>query len=260
MTAEQLSKEVNISIKEIERNFPSVQSRMENKGIQLIKTGRGKSADYTIQKKQLPTIYNLDKTLYLTDDIISLPDFSLLTAIALTVEEETFNHKTYQDFLKFLEVEPNIKNIRLLKAALTFLDNQEIIVYKEDKSKKNYFVATWSMKSKEQYSTQLKILAQCRNIAQKEKKSDKYIPYLLKTWIGIGVLKNETTTKKEFCERFKISPYKFEECKKILKKNNAITYNIEKIKIGDVNINIGTTYSLNGIGMPVFKEMSEEEN
>ena len=142
MTKEQLAVELNLSVNEIEKNFPNIQKRMKNKGIEISKMGRGKNAEYIIQKEQLPTIFNLDKTLYLSDELISLPDFSLLTAIAMTVEDRTFNHKTYQDFLKFLEIEPNAKNINLLKVALSYLDSQGIIVYKEDKTKKDYFVAT----------------------------------------------------------------------------------------------------------------------
>ena len=255
MTKEQLAVELNLSVNEIEKNFPNIQKRMKNKGIEISKMGRGKNAEYIIQKEQLPTIFNLDKTLYLSDELISLPDFSLLTAIAMTVEDRTFNHKTYQDFLKFLEIEPNAKNINLLKVTLSYLDSQGIIVYKEDKTKKDYFVATWSMKYKEQYSTELKILTHCREIAKKAKKSDKYIVYLLKTWIGIGITNGDTITKKEFCQRFNISIYQFDECKKILEKNNIIKYNIEKVKVGDINYTLGTNYYHNIIGkLPAFHQ------
>lgn len=253
MNKEELSKELNISITEIEKNFTRLQNRFAKNGIQIIKVGRGKSADYILRKENPITIYNLDKTLYLSDELISLPDFSLLTAIAMTVEDKTFNHRTYQDFLKFLEIEPNTKNINLLKAALSYLDSQEIIVYKEDKSRKDYFVATWSIKSKEEYSTELKLLSHCRNIANKAKKSDKYIIYLLKTWIGIGITNGNTITKKDFCQRFNISTYQFDECKKILEKENLIKYNPEKIKVGDINYTIGTNYHHNIISnLPVF--------
>ena len=78
-------------------------------------------------------------------------------------------------------MEPNIKNIRLLKTSLSYLDSKGIIIYKEDKTTKDCFVATWSMKLKKQYSTELEILKHCRRLTHQENKSDKYVIYLLKT-------------------------------------------------------------------------------
>ena len=74
--------------------------------------------------------------------MIQLSDFALLVSIALTIEDKTFNHITFQEFLRFLEIKPNSKNIRILKETLEFLDEKQFIVYKEDKSKKDFFIAS----------------------------------------------------------------------------------------------------------------------
>ena len=74
--------------------------------------------------------------------MIKLTDFALLVSIALTIEDKTFNHITFQEFLRFLEIKPNSKNIRILKETLEFLDEKQFIVYKEDKSKKDFFIAS----------------------------------------------------------------------------------------------------------------------
>ena len=55
---------------------------------------------------------------------------------------------------------------------------------------------------------------------KQEKKSDKYIIYALKTLIGIKILEGKTITKEEFCLRFNISMFQFDECTKIFLKYN----------------------------------------
>ena len=115
---------------------------MLKNGKEIKKIGKGNKAQYFIKNLQLPTLYNSSSVFYLSDDLITLPDFSLLIAIAMAIEDKTFNHRTYKDFLSFLEIPITIQNIKLLKKSLIYLDKQGFITYKEDTSNKNYFIAS----------------------------------------------------------------------------------------------------------------------
>lgn len=50
MNVEQLSKELNISIHYIEHHFPRIRDSMRKQGIILVKSGKGKNAQYGIGK------------------------------------------------------------------------------------------------------------------------------------------------------------------------------------------------------------------
>ena len=220
MTIQELANYLQISENSITKDFPKLQKRYKDKGIEITKFGRGQKADYIVTKKNLPTLYNSYFAFYLSDELIAIPDFAMLVAIALTLEKDCLNHKSYKDFLSFLEIPDTIQNIKLLKNSLIYLDSKGFITYKEDTSNKNYFLASWSIEPKKQYKVQIKLFQEIKKLIKKEKKSDKYIIYALKTLIGIKILEGQIITKNEFCLRFNISPYQFDECTKIFINNN----------------------------------------
>lgn len=220
MTKQELANYLQISENSITKDFPKLQKRYKEKGIEILKFGRGQRAEYFISKKNLPTLYNSQSVIYLSDELIAIPEFAFLTAIALTLEKDTLNHKSYKDFLMFLEMDLTYQNLKLLKNSLAYLDAKGFITYKQDTSNKNYFLASWSIELKKQYKTQIKLLQEIRKLIYIENKSEKYIIYALKTLVGIKILSGKIITKVEFCNRFNISIYQFDECTKILIKHN----------------------------------------
>lgn len=143
MTKTELSQVLNVSINTIERKFKTLQNNYKKKGIIIEKKGKGENSKYfLIYEKDFPSIFELNNNFYFNENMIQLTDFALLISIALTIEDKTFNHITFQEFLRFLEIKPNSKNIKILKETLEFLDEKQFIVYKEDKSKKDFFIAS----------------------------------------------------------------------------------------------------------------------
>lgn len=222
MTKQELANYLQISENSISKDFPKIQKKYKDKGIEILKFGRGQRAEYFINKinKQPLTLYNSQSVIYLSDELIAIPEFAFLTAIALTLEKDTLNHKSYKDFLLFLEMDLTYQNLKLLKNSLVYLDAKGFITYKQDTSNRNYFLASWSIELKKQYKTQIKLLQEIKKLINKEKKSDKYIIYALKTLVGIKILSGKIITKAEFCNRFNLSIYQFDECTKILIKHN----------------------------------------
>lgn len=140
MTKTELSQVLNVSITEINSNFKRLKERYKKKGIIINKESKNNYS--LIYEKDFPSIFELNNEFYFNENMIQLSDFALLVSIALTIEDKTFNHITFQEFLRFLEIKPNFKNIRILKETLEFLDEKQFIVYKEDKSKKDFFIAS----------------------------------------------------------------------------------------------------------------------
>ena len=143
VTKTELSQVLNVSISFINKNFKKLQNNYKKKGIIIEKKGKGENSEYSlIYEKDFPSIFELNNDFYFNENMIQLTDFALLISIALTIEDKTFNHITFQEFLRFLEIKPNSKNIKILKETLEFLDEKQFIVYKEDKSKKDFFIAS----------------------------------------------------------------------------------------------------------------------
>ena len=244
MTKTELSQVLNVSINTIERKFKTLQNNYKKKGIIIEKKGKGENSKYfLIYEKDFPSIFELNNNFYFNENMIQLTDFALLISIALTIEDKTFNHITFQEFLRFLEIKPNSKNIKILKETLEFLDEKQFIVYKEDKSKKDFFIASWSMKSKLQYKTQLNVLSEFRKITESLNKPKNYTILFFKTWIGIYLINNEIITIDEFCRRFNITKYYFNVCKEILQNRNLIKYS----KVINNHSIIGSIYHINGL-------------
>lgn len=245
MNSKELAQYLNTTERSIEKELPRLKKQLLNKGQLLIKEGRGKSANYTI--KDIPTIYSINKSVYLNDEIIKLSDFAMLVSLAFTIEPNTLIHSSYIEFCNFLELEPNKKNINIIKQTLHYLDSIGLITYKVDTSNKDWFVGIWSIVTKNKYKIELKIINQLKNIIIKEKKSNKYIMLLLKTLVGIKSINEAIITKKDFCKKFNISLYQFDECIKILTKANIINKEIIKIEYDEGLYPIGTQYRYNAL-------------
>lgn len=56
MTIQELSTELNISLSSLETNFPKVKARFLAKGIEIIKEGKGKNANFTYHSTEPKTI------------------------------------------------------------------------------------------------------------------------------------------------------------------------------------------------------------
>lgn len=138
MNSKELAQYLNTTERSIEKELPRLKKQLLNKGQLLIKEGRGKSANYTI--KDIPTIYSINKSVYLNDEIIKLSDFAMLVSLAFTIEPNTLIHSSYIEFCNFLELEPNKKNINIIKQTLHYLDSIGLITYKVDTSNKDWFV------------------------------------------------------------------------------------------------------------------------
>lgn len=100
-----------------------------------------------------------------------------------------------------------------------------------------------------QYKIELKILKSLKTLIHQEKKSNKYIVLLLKTLVGIKIINSTTITQKQFCARFNLSVYQFNECMNILIKHNIINKELIQVKYEEIKIpqTIGTKYYLNGL-------------
>jgi hypothetical protein len=249
MNKTELATMLNTTEETIEKHFSRLQKQQEKEGKILIKEGRGKKAEYFIKEKSVPTLYTNNSYVYLSDELISIPEFSMLVAIALATEENTFNAKSYAELLSFLDIKANAKNIRLIKNSLEYLDSIGLITYKEDTSDANWFIAAWSKQPRQQYKTQLQLFKICRDLSLQEHKSNKYIVYLIKTLIGIKVIEGQTITKDTFCNQFNLSVYQFDECTKILIKNNLINKELIQVKHNEDScpLTLGTKYYNNGL-------------
>lgn len=135
MNKQELMAELNVSERTIDKELPRLKKQLLKQSKELVKIGRGNSAEYYIKNKE--TLYSLDKLVCIDNNIIELQDFAMLVALVFTIEPNTLIHKSYKEFLTFLELEPNAKNLKTLKDTLSYLDSIGLITYKTDTSDKD---------------------------------------------------------------------------------------------------------------------------
>ena len=133
MTKQQICEKFNISDSYLTKNFKKAQASILKKHKVLIqKQGRGKDAIYIITKDEsrAVTLYNQDKKMVMLDQqsIIELNinmEFVVFLGIIMT-PLEVFRG-SYNDFLKYVEVDVSPKNRQNLKQILEVLKDKQYI-------------------------------------------------------------------------------------------------------------------------------------
>lgn len=232
MTKAELSQILNISINTIEKKFKNLQNNYKKKGIIIEKKGKGENSEYFIKNlyfKPKNTLYEeKDKVIYFNNEIIEWPNFCSLIAFSLLVinSKQTAVLMSYVDFLNYLEIKPTINNIKNLKKAFEWMNENKIINYMKDNLEpEKAFMASWIYSYTKTYKMQIQFFNDCKKLIKKYNKDNKWIIALMKTWIGLLEINNEVYTVNEFTYKFNISSYQFKECKDILIKEGFLIQN-----------------------------------
>ena len=251
MNLQQVCNKFNYSQSYVTKNFKKFQSAIFKKwGIVLIKQGRGSNADYIIveDNSRALTLYQQDDTRTVMLSKTSLKhimnmDFATFMGIVMTPLQ--VYRGSYDDFLKYIEVNNTPSNRQNLKASLEFLTQNDYIHYQIDKTDEDYFFAGIYKKTQEEITVGLTMIKKCKQLAMKYNKRS-WVP-MLKLWLGIKyfyIQDYQPFTIRDLTQLTGLSAYQIRQNGKILQADN--TFISDKVYASYVKC-VGKCVELNGL-------------
>ena len=224
MTLEEVSEKYNVAQSSLTNAFPRTQKSILKKyGIKIVKEGRGKNAVYTEvfeDDRRALTMYDETKnTIIINNETFKLMNWDFMVFLAIVMTPMFVFRGSYEDFLKYVEINVNNNNIIALKNALNRLTERDFISYNVDKTNDKYFIAALYRKVEEDMQIGIDMVRTCKLLAEKHKKRS-WVP-LLKTWLSINVLaESQPYTIKSIEIMTGLSAYQIRQATNILEESN----------------------------------------
>lgn len=246
MNLKEISEKYNVSESSLKTSFPRSQKAIYKKyGVTIVKIGRGKDATYREEYEKdnrSINMYEEEKdSLPLSKESLKMINWDFMIFLAIIITPMAVFRGSFEDFLKYIEIPVNKKNLKMLKETLISLKERDYIEFIVDKTDSNYFIAALYKKVEEELQISSKMVSDCKRLAEKYNKKS-WIP-LLKVWLGVQILsKKRSYTVKELERITGLSSYQIRENNKILKESQI--YKTFKV-YENVKCCIGTKVDLN---------------
>ena len=147
MTIKEISKKYDISESYIKNQFKKAQASILKKyGVNIYKEGRGDKTCYfeeDLTGSRALTLFDEQKSILNIDQQnISLDKWAFLVMLAIAATPMCVFRGTYKNILEYVGMQPTAANEKVVIAALEWLKDNDIIIYKQDKStSENFFIA-----------------------------------------------------------------------------------------------------------------------
>lgn len=222
MTLEEVCDKYEVAQSSMTNAFPRTQKALLKKyGVKIVKEGRGKNAVYyeTIEDNRAVSIYRENKDIIsVNQQTMKLLDWDFIVFLAIVITPMYVFRGSFEDFLKYMEVNVTNYNIAALKGALSNLEEQKLISYNLDRTNMSYFVAALNRKTEEDMQIGIDMMRTCRQLADNHKKKS-WIP-LLKTWLSINILaERQPFTMRDIERMTGLSAYQIKQSTAILRES-----------------------------------------
>lgn len=233
MNLEELCKKYGYSAGYVKDHFRNVQDRIfKDKGIKIIKEGRGAKATYReelVSDNRAENMFIEVKPMLESErrgvmkNDLSLSNFTLCVFLGVVTTPMLVFRGTHKDFLNYIQVANNEENVKKLEGAINDLVLDGVLgVMRDTSTAEEVLTLTLIRKAENDMKIGIEMLVDCKLLSSKHRKKD-WIP-LLKTWIGIELLsKRDTYTRQELVEMTGLSDYMIGDNIKILKESNIFT-------------------------------------
>jgi len=253
MSLEELCKKYNISQSSVLTKFKRTQESILKKyGVNVIKVGRGATAEYlesldsgsramTLYKEQNNTLFYVDA------EIIGLELWEFMILVVLLAKPELVFRGTYKILAGYLDKKATPANLGAIKQAIENLKNKGHILFAEDSD--GYFIIGLRRQAEKKIvDLQLDVIKKCHEIAEINHKRD-WVP-LTKVIAAAIYLKNkEPYTVEDIKQLTGLNKDSIKESKKLLKENNLVIYHRESISDGEDIYCIGSSADINGFAI-----------
>lgn len=227
LTLQELSEKYNISPSSITSNFTRTKETIAKKyGVTIEKIGRGKSAVYQIvnfaktDPNRAVTLYqSTEKNPIPVELATSLSGLNFITFLGIIFSPQRVFRGSLSDMLKYLEVKPTPESIAAMRTILQDLNEQDYIMYMEDRTDPNYFMAGVLHKTETDLEVEIGLLTGIKQLVEENKKTS-WVSFF-KTFLAVNVLDSPVTIA-QIAEMTGLSEYKARECLKFFSDKNLL--------------------------------------
>lgn len=235
MTVEQVSERYGYSITSIQKNFPRTAAAIEKKyGVTLIKCKKKGKTYYQIDDHRAETMYDQSKKLINVEKkTLKLVDYQFFSFLGILMTPQGVFRGTRKDFLKYVGIPVNKKNLSMLDEVLKDLFERKYIMFDIDE---DYIIVYVKRKVEKELQVGLNMLKHCRDIAKKYHKDNVKIAQLAKVWLAMQMcLENPPFTYKDISALTGLSIYQIKDIKKMLVKDEVFKLS----RVGTYMCNMG---------------------
>lgn len=256
LTLSELAEKYNLSESSIKTNFKRAKESLYKKyGITVEKYGRGDKAYYEITEfehtdpNRAITLYkSMEQNIIPSSIAAGLLDLNFLVFIGIISSPMRAFRGSYEDLLKYLELKVNPENIQSIRASLRYLEEQEYIMYGEDPTDTNYFMAGVMHKTETDMILEIKAILHFKKLLENSRKS--WIP-VMKVYLALHYI-DQPFTLAQLQYVTGLTEYKARDCLKFLQSSNIINKELKYYcdKALNAVVCLGSEVDINAFGIP----------
>lgn len=179
------------------------------------------------------TIYEEDQNrevcIALSQEDILLDNLAFLSYIGIIATPMSVFRGSYKDFLNYMDYPLTAISKENIKQVLNWLRDNDYIMYQEDKTNREYFIAGLYKQRQDELGVGYYQIKQCKKLADKYHKKS-WVP-LFKTYVALSLLSHENPlTDARIMEVAKLTQYEVKESRKILHEEKVFDSKANYIK------------------------------
>ena len=220
MTIQEISDRFGFSESSLITNFPRTAEAIEKKyGVVVFKYKKNGETVYDIKDGRADTIYEEPKGIVkISEKSLILPNYEFFSFIGIVMTPLGVFRGTKKEFLKYIGLPRNKKNLEMLNAALEDLKEKEFIGYDVDE---DYVIIYVRRKVEKELEVGINMLRQCKRIADKGGKRKDKIAQLMKVWLAVQLcIENQPFTYEDIQKKTGLSYNQIRDVKKLLEQND----------------------------------------
>lgn len=221
MTVEDISLRFGFSESSIMSNFNRTAASIQKKYNIILtrkKDGSG-NVTYQITDGRANTIYNEgeERKIKIGKKVLKFENFQFIVFLGVVMTPWGVFRGTREEFLKYIDVKKNKKNLELLEKAFVGLVDKEYIAFHEDGS---HIIIYIREKIEEEMKLGSKMIKQCREIVKKYNKTADKVSQLIKVWLAVQIcFEHQPFTNRDIEELTGLSNYQIRDAIKMLQEN-----------------------------------------
>ena len=226
MTLEELCETYHFSKSSVQTKFNRTAESFRKKyGLDLVKVKGLDGVFYEVAPLRALTMYDESKDeIFIPFDAIKMDDLLCLIIIGINATKFFVFKGTRQEFLDYLGLKHNKKNVDSLNKVLLEYSNKQgsPLIYSEDGSR---IIVSFEESFEKQHILTISMLKQCREIARKYNKQELKVVQLLKVWQAYRINQYNginPLTDKDLKRYVNLSQSQITDAKKMLKQQGII--------------------------------------
>lgn len=246
MSLEEICEVYGYSEKSLKTNFRRTSESFKKKyGLDLIKCSSYEGTYYEVSAPRALTMYEETKNeLYIPAESIKMNDLLCCIIIGVAATPQGIFRGTKKEFIEYIGLVSNKRNIELLDEVLENYANKEEVplYYQQDMD----YIILYINRAFEKWSMiTINMLRACQEIVQKNHKQSMKVIQLLKVLQAYRINEQKGVnplTDKDLQEYVDLSSKQICDVKKLLEGEGLIN----TIRVGSFNRRVGTEFSING--------------